>query len=178
MKANPEQQFRGARLQTLISVSAAGGWNVEIANAAEVMEGAVFLYVYDQQTDKVWVCSISKTVFHDTREKLAGLTLAQSVRNLGRLIQTCISDMDLVPKNSDELGVALTAYIAKTHIYAHTHNATITSHFVCIYYRKSATVRPFALEANDRFLIPVDTVASAIHQVIEIDRQNHPEWLG
>lgn len=176
---SPGKQFQGARVQTLVSVANASGWAMKIAQADELLGGGVFFYVHDHQTGKIWVCQIAKTTFHQVRQELKDVAVDQAVGNVGRLLAT---GMENPESNSldweNELGLSLTAYITKTKTYGLTQNASLTSHFVCIHYGKTSLIRPFALDGNDRFLLPTDTVVNAIQGVIAMDRQSHPEWIG
>jgi hypothetical protein len=172
------RQYLDARVATVRAVSHANGWNLHTVNREQLAASAVFFYVFDHQASRAWVCSIQKEDFHDVRERLSQMPMAEAVALTEHAMRACVGVAAPEPHAEEELAVALSAYISKTQVYAQTDNAELAPHFVVIHYAKSRTLRPFAMPGSDRFMLRTNTVLNAISSVISRDRQDHPQWLA
>lgn len=168
-----------ARESVVKVVAGATGWSLRTIHPEHLEEGAVFLYLYDFETKRSWVGSVPKSSFHGAMSQLQAIGLGDSVNAIGHLVKACAGDELLFNSEQEKLlALMLSSYISKTATYARTNGATLASHFVCIHYAKTNMVRPFALAASDRYLIPGTALRESIEQVIAIDQVNHPEWMS
>jgi len=168
-----------ARASVVRLASEAAGWNLGALNADEVQEGSVFLYLFDVPSNRLWVASVPKSNFHAGMPKFQSMSIGDAVNAIGLMVRSNTnSALDFDAEQEKLLALMLSSYISKTQTYVRSNGATLASHFVVIHYGRTSMLRPFALNGNDRFLLPSNSVLDAIHQVIDIDRANHPDWVS
>jgi hypothetical protein len=166
--------YAKARVQTVVSMMGASGWNVHTANPELMVPSSIFFYVFDHVSRWCWMCSIPKPVFYEAADNLASIGLPECVSAVAGLVGSrdgMSSDWE------NQLGVALTGYITKTATYGQSNHGSSAPHFVVINYGKSKMVRPFAVPGGDRFVLPAQRVMELVRVVVSRDTITHPDWV-
>lgn len=176
--ASMQSDFLAARAKTAVTIMNATGWKQGVVNPDSVCVDSVFFYVYDYQTQWIWCCSIPKDAFYKVLEQSITSDQSSSIAYCGQIISECAAVNGLNPDKENELAIALTAYIGITKSYQLTERATKANHFAVIRYGLTDTLRPFAMGGPSRHLIAAHDIERSMKQVIAMDSDNHPEWIG
>ena len=169
------------------SVLEANGWNAEVL-AKELLVGPQsFVYVWDQESNWLWMCSVKKDDF---------INLSKSASNESNKRKTDIqsSTCQLIgmaaageaKKELEDwqsmLGTAAVAYSGTTKTWELANRMRDCGHFVIIRYpnkqASTATLRPFYIGSNGtNTALDADELKNILDEVRDTDRKNHPEWF-
>lgn len=175
------------------ATASAAGWDATVHNQSELSGKQVFLYVWDQPTDWLWMTSVSVMQFHKVTEQSSrDQKLKESiVGSLGHLIALCAAGRFPEKHNGqtweDQLGLMASIYAGTTRTYEHLDRLVDGGHFLVLNYHKPLGINPKsdftcslrpagAISGTNEPLTVEDTVAK-IQQVLAIDQERHPEWF-
>lgn len=178
-KIKSDYLFGVSRINELLANSA--GWGDILCNPEGLGTDLIFFYVYDVAADWTWMVNLSKAGFFEIVEKASSISM-DDVLLVSSLIGDASKSKELDLEKSNLIAIGLSAYFSKTQTYQKTNSAKLTSHFVVIRYQgkdpDQSMLRPFAIPSNQsRAPIEAQEVKHAIKTVVEMDKQNHPEWF-
>lgn len=169
------------------AVLEANGWNAQVLAQELLLGPQSFLYVWDQETNWLWMCSVQKDDFIN----LSKSSLNESDKDK-TLIQrtTCqfigMAASGAAQKDNEDwqsmLGCAVVAYSGTTKTWELANRMRDGGHFVVIRYPSKqkgyATLRPFYVGSNgDNTALDADELKDILDEVQTADKQNHPEWF-
>ena len=179
MSIEPNQaDFLAARVKTATVILNATGWQQGVVNAEFVGVDSVFFYVYDFQTRWIWCCSIPRDTFYAALKQSGKIDESTVIVCCEQMIAECASGNGLNPGKENQLAISFANYIAITKTYQLSERATKANHFVVIRYGSTDTLRPFVMGGPAKHFNPFETIRDAMRKVIEMDGQNHPEWIA
>lgn len=170
-----------------IDVLASAGWDgsIQDVDLAVAPGSKTHLYLVDMVTEWVWMGAAAPEGFKEVSEagkRASEADRAQICAALGALV-TRLSD-ERVPRtleHEEHLGLLASLYAGGTKIYAAERGFPDGCHFAVLFYRKpdsnTATLRPFAINQAPDKPVSADTLKRMVAQVVQYDRDRHPEWL-
>jgi len=166
----------------------ANGWNANVLSKDLLVGPQSFVYVWDQESNWLWMCSVQKSDF---------MNLSESTSNEGKnyksRIQSETCQLIGVAANGKAqkdhadwemlLGCAAVAYAGTTRTWELANKMRDGGHFVVIRYPNKqagvATLRPFYIGSNgDNAALDASELKDILEQVRDTDKQNHPEWFN
>lgn len=167
-------------------VASASGWDQHILDIEIASGPLVFLYAYDLPTQWIWQCAVSREMF---AKLIAQARTAGEVEVIRSGLAQTISKVAAGDLPDDEngldwqhqLGALITGYAASTQTLQLADDLVAGGHFVVLHYRQAGQanglLRPIAMGDTGNTMLPVERLRATIERVIELDRQNHPEWI-
>lgn len=170
------------------AVLEANGWNAQVL-AQELLVGPQsFVYVWDQESNWLWMCSIQKEDFISLSKSASN----ESDKRKGQIQRTACQFIGMAASGSAQkdnedwqsmLGCAAVAYSGTTKTWELANKMRDCGHFVVIRYPNKqtgyATLRPFYVGPNGKnTALDALELKDILDQVRAADRQHHPEWFN
>lgn len=185
-----EEEF-GDMLKTLmvLTPTEANGWDAQIKDIKACSGDMVFLYLFDQPTMMVRLVAIDRKEFRRALSIAASLSDDDRNNVRGGLIYGVVqlAERQLSGPEKDEqenaLGAGMALYACGTRTYQLAEKTTgDVSHFLILVYRKAgsldAYLRPVVFPMDSGSPVTTEQLADTIKDVMEIDRDRHPEWFA
>lgn len=167
------------------AIGNAGQWNIKVENKEVMAAPSTYFYVWDHDTDFVWMCSLctDDTVKHTQAASAAtGKNKHLYVATLGELIRVAAANDKSYGNWAELLPQALLLYAGTTQTWEMAGKLVNGGHFIVNRYHNKRTgihsVRPFYVSSKaHKKAIPVMELYEMVHQVCDHDKSVHPEWF-
>lgn len=184
---NMLRSAQGAHKVLMSAQLASNGWSLDSYSDEHAMGPVCYYYVYDEPTGWTWMCTIPEPIVLELTKIMQARREAWSEARgaLGDLIKSKASGQKVAEiKGMDwenQLAMAICAYSATTKVLELAGGAQAFQHFIVLNYRgakaRFSMLRPFMMPAPLRTAIPEVQLTDAISQVVDMDRDRHPEWF-
>lgn len=169
------------------AVLEANGWNAQILEQNLLIGPQSFIYVWDQESNWLWMCSVQKEDFI----KLSKSASNESNVRKGQIQRTACQFIGMAASGEAKkdfedwetmLGCSAVAYSGTTKTWELADQMLNGGHFVVIRYPNKqtnyATLRPFYVGENGKnTALDALELKDILDQVRDADRQHHPEWF-
>ena len=170
------------------AVMGANGWNVTIVDKELLLGPQSFIYVWDQKTKWLWMCSTTIEKFQEIANKAAASNSkfqSDIQMAVGSIIRECAEEsaQTKYPEWESQLGLLAISYAGITKTWKAAEGMPYGGHFIVLRYAGRipvhSTLRPACIHpAADNAPLSIESIIETLEQIHSHDRNTHPEWFN